>query len=159
MMQKAERLPYPEIISADLIDRIKEVYDCRTDRQLAARIGVDEVIFTRWRNRNTFHKEVVFAVAFDQGISLNYLLFGRPENAVGAILTVVEMEAVKTICKNEGLTESGLVRFSLSLYREIGELFAAGQKLNFKGSGQTPSVLSAPILGLLRARHSVGKTL
>lgn len=151
------RLQHPEIIAADVIDRMKAVYDVRTDRQLAERIGVEDVIFTRWRNRNTFHKEVVFAVAYDRGVSINDLLFGCPENTLVAEVSAAEAETVKALCKEQGLTEAGLLRFALRLYQEVCERFANGEQIEFSGNGKNPAVFIAPMLSLLRARHKPRK--
>lgn len=156
-MTIAMRLQYPDIIAADLIDRMKAVYDVRTDRELGRKIGVDDVIFTRWRNRNTFHKEVVFAVAYDRGVSINDLLFGHPENALVAELSAAEVETFKAMCKEQGLTETGLLRFALRLYQEVCERFAIGEQIEFRGNGKNPSVFIAPMLSLLRARHKPRK--
>ncbi len=156
-MVEITKLQYPEINAADLIDRMKAVYDVRTDRELGKKIGVDDVIFTRWRNRNTFHKEVVFAVAHANGVSINHLLFGRQENTVSADLTAEEAETVKAMCKAQGMTETGLIRFALRLYQEVCERFANGEQIEFSGNRENPAVFIAPMLSLLRARHKPRK--
>lgn len=150
-MLKAEHLQYPEISVADLIARMKALYDCRTDRQLADVLGIKDVIFMRWRQRNTFHKELVFAVAFENGVSINHLLFGWTENTISAELTEAEFSAAKTICQQQGLTEAGLVRFALRLYQEVSERLANGERIAFNGDDQTSTVIIAPLPGPLRS--------
>lgn len=156
-MVEITKLKCPEINAADLIDRLKAVYDVRTDRELGRKIGVDDVIFTRWRNRNTFHKEVVFAVANANGVSINHLLFGHSENVLVAELSAAEVETVRAMCKAQGMTEAGVVRFALRLYQEVCERFANGEQIEFSGNGKNPSVFIAPMLSLLRARHKPRK--
>lgn len=156
-MTKYGHLQYPAISASDLIDRMKEVYDCRSDRQLAEYVGVEARLFERWRARNTFHKEVVFAVAAEKGTSINHLLFGQPGSVVSAQLAEAEMETFKAICKEQGLTEAGLIRFAVSLYHEICERFANGERIEFKGERQSEGLLVAPMLRVLRARHAPRK--
>lgn len=152
-----KNMTYPEINPAHLIERMKEVCGCKTDVQLAEMIGVSELLFYRWRTRNTFHKEIVLALAYSKGVSINHLLFGKPASMISAQLEETEMETFEAICKDQGLTEPGLIRFAISLYHEICERFANGERIEFKGEGRSAAVLVAPMLKVLRARHAPRK--
>jgi len=63
----------------DIIQRIKEIYDVRTDLELASVLKVSAATVAAWRaRRNTVPFELVTKIAVDNKVSLDSLILGRP---------------------------------------------------------------------------------
>lgn len=65
-----------QIDVGDVLMRMKDVLGFRTDRELAAYLGVSFVTVSSWRTRNSMPPEAVVFVAREWDISLDWLFLG-----------------------------------------------------------------------------------
>jgi hypothetical protein len=69
------------VFAVDVISRIKAHYGAKTDQELAISLGVSKSAIGSWRARNSVPLEALVSIAKDQGISLDWLVFGVPAGA------------------------------------------------------------------------------
>jgi phage repressor protein C with HTH and peptisase S24 domain len=63
----------------DVIDRLKSVYKCKSDKELAETIGVAPSNVSQWKARNTTPYKEVCETSVNKGVSVNWLLTGQGE--------------------------------------------------------------------------------
>lgn len=63
----------------DVIDRLKSVYRCKSDRELAETIGVAPSNVSQWKARNTTPYKEVCETSVKKGVSVNWILTGQGE--------------------------------------------------------------------------------
>lgn len=80
------------------IERLKKIYNLKTDTALAERIGKDKNTVSVWKRRQSIPLEVLKRISDEENISMEWLVSGT-----GAMKKVTAGEALDTISMMEGL--------------------------------------------------------
>lgn len=63
----------------DIILRLKNKLDLKTDRDLYELMGVSQGVFSNWKTRNSIPFSELTTLCFDKNIDLKYILKGEKE--------------------------------------------------------------------------------
>lgn len=87
----------------NILDRLMIMYDCDTQRKLAAKMNLTEACISQWRSAGTVNYDTVIPQAVAMGINLNWLVTGIGEKklAFGRRNKDDEENASLTLAKRE----------------------------------------------------------
>ena len=66
----------------NILDRLMIMYDCDTQRNLAAKMNLTEACISQWRKAGAVNYDTVIPQAVAMGINLNWLVTGIGEKKI-----------------------------------------------------------------------------
>lgn len=64
----------------DILERLKETFQVKKDKELAEILGVEQQNITNWKNRNSIPYEFIISLCLEKNINMIYILTGKKES-------------------------------------------------------------------------------
>ena len=80
MAALAPKSEQPVLPVAEILDRLRELYDAKNETELARILEVPQSTLSSWKQRGSIPFEVLLARSAQLGVSLDWLIFGRGES-------------------------------------------------------------------------------
>lgn len=146
-----------------VIDRLKDVYGVKTNKDLSLCVGLASTAAHQWKTRNVIPYREICKASLDLGISLEWLLTGKGEQ-VEAVNTArilsVPHYAIQASAGGGSLVEAEPIEQHLALSREwlIREGISSNDLIGIyaKGDSMEPTITNGDSLLIDRERSVIG---
>lgn len=61
----------------EIMDRIKDYFNYKTDKELYDKMGITQGVFSNWRKRNKIPYNEIITLCFNENIDLKYIISGE----------------------------------------------------------------------------------